>query len=150
MQWKIKILKGISLISTMLFIALWSGSFNEIVLYFWGSLSDNFYYIYIYIVYLQFTYSLTLFIPSWKNYEVEFLLYRRWQDTRLSYEDQNRHKYLNGISHINDVWLPNTYIVKHGSLKDPLADVSLRIYSNGTVVHIMRYIPIDFAIWLKY
>lgn len=103
---------------------------------FWGTLTDNFYFIYI--VYFKFTYSLTLFIPSWKNYEVEFLLYRRWQDRRLSYEDENRHKYLNGISHINDVWLPNTYIVKHGSLKDPLVDVSLRIYSNGTVVHIMR------------
>ncbi|XP_054709314.1 glutamate-gated chloride channel-like [Uloborus diversus] len=72
------------------------------------------------------------------NYEVEFLMYRRWEDPRLKYQDDGRHKYLNGMSHVNDVWLPNTYIVKHGSLKEPLVDVSLRVYDNGSVVHIMR------------
>ncbi|XP_055926951.1 glutamate-gated chloride channel-like [Argiope bruennichi] len=72
------------------------------------------------------------------NYEVEFLLYRTWMDERLMYEDAGRHRYLNGMSHVDHIWLPNTYIVKHGSLKDPLVDMSLRVYRNGTIVHIIR------------
>ncbi|GIY97672.1 hypothetical protein CEXT_527841 [Caerostris extrusa] len=72
------------------------------------------------------------------NYEVEFLLYRTWTDERLKYDDAERHKYLNGMSHVDHIWLPNTYIVKHGSLKDPLVDMSLRVYRNGTIVHILR------------
>ncbi|GFQ65729.1 glycine receptor subunit alpha-2 [Trichonephila clavata] len=72
------------------------------------------------------------------NYEVEFLLYRTWIDERLQYEDNGRHRYLNGMSHVDHIWLPNTYIVKHGSLRDPLVDMSLRVYRNGTIVHILR------------
>ncbi|GFV28537.1 glutamate-gated chloride channel [Trichonephila clavipes] len=72
------------------------------------------------------------------SYEVEFLLYRTWTDERLQYEDNGRHRYLNGMSHVDHIWLPNTYIVKHGSLKDPLVDMSLRVYRNGTIVHILR------------
>ncbi|KAG8200131.1 hypothetical protein JTE90_018919 [Oedothorax gibbosus] len=72
------------------------------------------------------------------NYEVEFLLYRTWRDERLAFDDAGRHKYLNGMSHADAIWMPSTYIVKHGSLKDPLVDMSLRVYRNGTVVHILR------------
>ncbi|XP_042896859.1 glutamate-gated chloride channel isoform X2 [Parasteatoda tepidariorum] len=72
------------------------------------------------------------------NYEVEFLLNRKWDDPRLKFNDNGRHKYLNGLSHVNNIWLPNTYIVKHGNLKNILPDMSLRIYNNGTIVHTLR------------
>ncbi|KAF8793814.1 Glutamate-gated chloride channel like protein [Argiope bruennichi] len=74
------------------------------------------------------------------KYEVEFLLHQSWEDPRLQYEDGGRHKYLNAISHYQQVWTPDIYFIKHGEFKAPLAQVhmALKIYNNGSVRYITR------------
>ncbi|GBM23194.1 hypothetical protein AVEN_159876-1 [Araneus ventricosus] len=75
-----------------------------------------------------------------QKYEVEFLLCQSWEDPRLQFEDGGRHKYLNAITHYQDVWTPDIYFIKHGELKEPLTQVhiALNIYNNGSVRYITR------------
>lgn len=75
-----------------------------------------------------------------QKYEVEFLLQQQWQDPRLSYGNQSKYEYLNGIHHHDDVWLPDTYFIMHGDFKTPLIPVhfALKVYRNGTIVYYTR------------
>ncbi|XKL60527.1 hypothetical protein PGB90_007584 [Kerria lacca] len=74
------------------------------------------------------------------KYEVEFLLQQQWQDPRLSYGNQSKYEYLNGIHHQEDVWLPDTYFIMHGDFKTPIIPVhfALKVYRNGTIVYYTR------------
>lgn len=74
------------------------------------------------------------------KYEVEFLLQQQWQDPRLSYGNQSKYEYLNGIHHHDDVWLPDTYFIMHGDFKAPLIPVhfALKVYRNGTIIYYTR------------
>jgi len=73
------------------------------------------------------------------HYEVEFFMHQKWTDPRLAFTDQNNRKYLNALAHHKYVWKPDVYILKHGSYKsiNP-TEVSLKIYTNGTVFYTMR------------
>ena len=75
-----------------------------------------------------------------QKYEVEFLLQQQWQDPRLSYGNQSKYEYLNGIHHQEDVWLPDTYFIMHGDFKTPLIPVhfALKVFRNGTIVYYTR------------
>lgn len=85
---------------------------------------------------------LTLSSPdeSSLKYEVEFLLHQKWFDPRLKFDDDGRHQYLNGLMHTDDIWVPDTYFIKHGEFKYPLIPIhiALRIYPNGSVIYSMR------------
>ncbi|KAG8187498.1 hypothetical protein JTE90_022891 [Oedothorax gibbosus] len=85
---------------------------------------------------------LTLSSPdeSSLKYEVEFLLHQKWDDPRLRFDDAGRHRYLNGLLHTDQIWLPDTYFIKHGEFKYPLIPIhiALRIYPNGSVIYSMR------------
>ncbi|XP_042896874.1 glutamate-gated chloride channel [Parasteatoda tepidariorum] len=85
---------------------------------------------------------LTLSSPdeSSLKYEVEFLLHQKWYDPRLKFDDAGKHRYLNGLLHTENIWLPDTYFIKHGEFKYPLIPVhiALRIYPNGSVIYSMR------------
>lgn len=85
---------------------------------------------------------LTLSSPdeSSLKYEVEFLMHQQWTDPRLRFNDSGRHRYLNGFTHADLIWLPDTYFIKHGEFKSPLLPIhlALRIYRNGTVQYSMR------------
>ncbi|GIY90756.1 glutamate-gated chloride channel [Caerostris extrusa] len=74
------------------------------------------------------------------KYEVEFLLHQKWHDPRLKFDDAGKHRYLNGLMHADNIWLPDTYFIKHGEFKYPLIpiNIALRIYPNGSVVYSMR------------
>lgn len=87
------------------------------------------------------------FLLKFQKYEVEFLLQQQWSDPRLRYSNRSGYDYLNAIHHHNDIWLPDTYFIMHGDFKDPLIPVhfSLRIYRNGTVNYLMRYVYIAFV-----
>lgn len=73
---------------------------------------------------------------------MEFLLQQQWYDPRLRYSNRSQYEYLNAIHHYDDIWLPDTYFIMHGDFKDPLIPVhfALRIYRNGTVNYLMRYL----------
>lgn len=75
------------------------------------------------------------------KYEVEFLLYQEWFDHRLQFDDNKTHPYLNGLTHRELIWKPDTYFIKHGEVKQPIDPVhmALKIYPNGTVLYIFRY-----------
>lgn len=90
-------------------------------------------------------YGLLNFVLKFQKYEVEFLLQQQWSDPRLRYSNRSGYDYLNAIHHHNDIWLPDTYFIMHGDFKDPLIPVhfSLRIYRNGTVNYLMRYVCIQ-------
>lgn len=77
-----------------------------------------------------------------QKYEVEFLLQQQWYDPRLRYSNKSRYEFLNAIHHYEDIWLPDTYFIMHGDFKDPIIPVhfALRIYRNGTVNYLMRYL----------
>ncbi|XP_054710831.1 glutamate-gated chloride channel-like [Uloborus diversus] len=85
---------------------------------------------------------LTLSSPdeSSLKYEVEFLLHQKWYDPRLKFDDGGNHRYLNGLLHTENIWLPDTYFIKHGEFKYPLIPIhiALRIYPNGSVIYSMR------------
>lgn len=83
------------------------------------------------------------FLLIFQKYEVEFLLQQQWYDPRLRYANQSQYEYLNAIHHHEDIWLPDTYFIMHGDFKDPLIPMhfALRIYRNGTINYLMRYIP---------
>ncbi|RWS06328.1 Glutamate-gated chloride channel-like protein, partial [Dinothrombium tinctorium] len=75
------------------------------------------------------------------KYEVEFLLFQRWIDKRLRFNDDSNHTYLNALAHKNKLWMPDTYFILHGEFKDfkgPVDPVhmALKIYPNGTVLYI--------------
>lgn len=73
------------------------------------------------------------------KYEVEFLLHLRWTDYRLEFDDGGSHQYLNALMHVQKIWLPDTYFIKHGEFKTPQPDhMALKLFRNGTVVYIMR------------
>uniref|UniRef100_T1J0D0 Neurotransmitter-gated ion-channel ligand-binding domain-containing protein n=1 Tax=Strigamia maritima TaxID=126957 RepID=T1J0D0_STRMM len=74
------------------------------------------------------------------KYEVEFLMHQHWKDGRLKFKSDDDHLYLNAIDHQNDIWLPDTYFIKHGDFKDPLitANIELRVYADGFVRFTMR------------
>lgn len=74
------------------------------------------------------------------KYEVEFLMHQDWRDSRLEFDDNGRHTYLNGIHHQQDIWLPDTYFIKHGDFKDPLMpnNIELRIFKDGSIRYTMR------------
>ncbi|XP_023222758.1 glutamate-gated chloride channel-like isoform X1 [Centruroides sculpturatus] len=74
------------------------------------------------------------------TYEVELLLHQKWVDSRLMFDDEGTHKYLNALKHFNYTWLPDIYFIKHGEAKQPIAApyIALRIYSNGTVYYTIR------------
>lgn len=77
-----------------------------------------------------------------QKYEVEFLLQQQWYDPRLRYSNRSKFEFLNAIHHYEDIWLPDTYFIMHGDFKDPIIPVhfALRIYRNGTVNYLMRYL----------
>lgn len=77
-----------------------------------------------------------------QKYEVEFLLQQQWYDPRLRYANQSQYEYLNAIHHHEDIWLPDTYFIMHGDFKDPIIPMhfALRIYRNGTINYLMRYV----------
>ncbi|KAG1714381.1 Gamma-aminobutyric acid receptor subunit beta [Nymphon striatum] len=85
---------------------------------------------------------LTLSSPdeSSLKYEVEFLLTQKWQDPRLEYDDGGMYKFLKGRAHIDDIWIPDTYFIKHGEFKEHLVpkNMGLNIASDGTVTYTMR------------
>jgi len=73
------------------------------------------------------------------HYEVEFFMQQKWTDPRLAFTDKRNREYLNALAHHKYVWKPDVYILKHGSYKsiNP-TEVSLKIYTNGTVFYTMR------------
>lgn len=73
---------------------------------------------------------------------MEFLLQQQWYDPRLRYSNRSKYEFLNAIHHYENIWLPDTYFIMHGDFKDPIIPVhfSLRIYRNGTVNYLMRYL----------
>lgn len=76
------------------------------------------------------------------KYEIEFLLFQDWIDTRLRYIDSGKHLYLNGLRHKEHVWRPDTYFILHGEFKThneagPI-HMALKVFPNGTVVLITR------------
>lgn len=76
-----------------------------------------------------------------QKYEVEFLLTQTWVDPRLRYNDGGIHDYLKGRAHIDDIWIPDTYFIKHGEFREHLVpkNMGLTIVGNGTVSYTMRY-----------
>lgn len=71
---------------------------------------------------------------------------QKWFDPRLVFSTatpQPSSAYLNGLRHAEQIWLPDTYFVKHGEFKeqfdkfDPL-HIALKIYGNGTVLYTTR------------
>lgn len=86
-----------------------------------------------------------------QKYEVEFLLQQQWYDPRLRYANQSQYEYLNAIHHHEDIWLPDTYFIMHGDFKDPLIPMhfALRIYRNGTINYLMRWVSSDDWTWSK-
>ncbi|XP_076067988.1 pH-sensitive chloride channel 1 isoform X2 [Oratosquilla oratoria] len=74
------------------------------------------------------------------KYEVEFLLHQHWVDPRLKHDDKQRFEYLSGIHHLRDIWLPDTFFIKHGDFKEPLEldNIALKVYRNGTVSYTLR------------
>lgn len=83
-----------------------------------------------------------------QKYEVEFLLQQQWYDPRLRYSNRSRYEFLNAIHHYEDIWLPDTYFIMHGDFKDPIIPVhfALRIYRNGTVNYLMRYLQHQYVL----
>ncbi|RWS23325.1 Glutamate-gated chloride channel-like protein [Leptotrombidium deliense] len=78
------------------------------------------------------------------KYEVEFLLFQRWVDERLRFDDDGNHTYLNALMYRHQLWMPDTYFILHGEfkeLKGPVDPVhmALKIFANGTVMYITRY-----------
>lgn len=73
------------------------------------------------------------------------MLQQQWYDPRLRYSNRSQYEFLNAIHHYDDIWLPDTYFIMHGDFKDPLIPVhfALRIYRNGTVNYLMRYVLIS-------
>ncbi|KAF2367469.1 Neurotransmitter-gated ion-channel ligand-binding domain [Trinorchestia longiramus] len=74
------------------------------------------------------------------KYEVEFLLRQVWVDSRMEHDDNDRHSYLSGMHHVHDIWLPDTFFIKHGDFKEPLTPdhIALKIYRDGTVDYTRR------------
>jgi hypothetical protein len=73
------------------------------------------------------------------HYEVEFLMHQKWIDPRLSFYDSKNLTFLNALAHHNHIWKPDIYILKHGSYKSiSPSEISLRIYTNGTIMYTMR------------
>ncbi|XP_022245231.1 glutamate-gated chloride channel-like [Limulus polyphemus] len=85
---------------------------------------------------------LTLSSPdeSSLRYEVEFLLHQVWEDPRLKYNNEGRHKSLNALTHAGKIWIPETYFIKHGDFKYPLVPVhiTLRVTPEGVVQYTQR------------
>ncbi|XP_076331139.1 glutamate-gated chloride channel-like [Tachypleus tridentatus] len=85
---------------------------------------------------------LTLSSPdeSSLRYEVEFLLHQVWEDPRLEYNSESRHKSLNALTHAGKIWIPETYFIKHGDFKYPLVPVhiTLRVTPDGVVQYTQR------------
>lgn len=80
------------------------------------------------------------------TYEVGFVLHMTWVDKRLQFKVPTGLKsssYLNALKYADQIWLPDTYFIKHGEFKhssdqyDPL-HFGLKIYSNGTVHYTTR------------
>ncbi|XP_065566566.1 glycine receptor subunit alpha-2-like isoform X1 [Artemia franciscana] len=73
------------------------------------------------------------------KYEVEFLMRQTWSDPRLRY-NAGPHHFLNALHHHDDMWVPDTYFIKHGDFKEPSIPphIALRVYRNGTVLYILR------------
>ncbi|XP_013782444.1 glutamate-gated chloride channel subunit beta-like, partial [Limulus polyphemus] len=74
------------------------------------------------------------------EYEVEFLMHQVWYDPRLNYDNMGRYQYLNALKHLQNIWMPDTYFIKHGKLKEPLipADIALQVYPDGRVYYTQR------------
>ncbi|UYV79531.1 pHCl [Cordylochernes scorpioides] len=74
------------------------------------------------------------------SYEVEFLLQQRWVDQRLQHESPPDLPMLNALFHVDKIWLPDTYFIKHGTFKTPMepSHMSLRVERDGTVTYIFR------------
>lgn len=62
----------------------------------------------------------------------------------MRYANQSSYDYLNAIHHHEDIWLPDTYFIMHGDFKDPIIPMhfALRIYRNGTINYLMRFLYI--------
>jgi len=75
------------------------------------------------------------------HYEVEFLVHQKWNDPRLAFQRQegSGKNYLFALSHSQDVWRPDVYLIKHGAHKaiNPV-DVSMKLFNNGTIFYTMR------------
>jgi len=74
------------------------------------------------------------------TYEVEFLMHQKWTDYRLAHNHSNgENNALFALSHQKQIWKPDIFLVKHGSYKNINPnDVSMRVFSNGTVFYTMR------------
>ncbi|MCL4122745.1 UNVERIFIED_CONTAM: hypothetical protein GTU68_015534, partial [Idotea baltica] len=74
---------------------------------------------------------------SFQKYEVEFLLHQKWVDPRLKHDDNNKYNYLSGMHHVDAIWLPDIFFIKHGDFKESFEpeQITLQIYRNGTVFY---------------
>ncbi|CAG0888271.1 unnamed protein product [Darwinula stevensoni] len=71
-------------------------------------------------------------------------MHHHWEDKRLAVKEKtnsiSKYQYLNAIHHLDQLWIPDTYFLKHGEFKyppDPV-HIALRVYPNGTILYSMR------------
>ncbi|XP_071044240.1 gamma-aminobutyric acid receptor subunit alpha-5-like [Parasteatoda tepidariorum] len=72
------------------------------------------------------------------NFDIEFILQRSWKDPRIRFNGTGRHEYINGLSHADGIWMPNTNMLKYGGFNIMIPHMNLRIHKDGFIIHASR------------